>query len=48
MAKHIVTVIREDGEVDYLYEETVKYSPPPYKVKAVDHETIYRSPKSLK
>lgn len=36
--KHVVTIVRDDGEVDYLYEETVKYSPPPYKVKAVDHE----------
>lgn len=41
MVKHIVTVVREDGEVDYLYEETVKYSPPPYKVKTVDRE-VYR------
>ena len=39
MTKHVVTVVREDGEIDYLYEETVKYSPPPYKVKAVDRET---------
>ena len=40
--KHVVTIVRDDGEVDYLYEETVKYSPPPYKVKAVDHEA-YRT-----
>ena len=39
MTKRVVTIVREDGEVDYLYEEAVKYSPPPYKVKAVDRET---------
>lgn len=39
MAKHVITVVRDDGKVDYLYEETVKYSPPPYKVKEVDRET---------
>lgn len=45
MTRHVITVIREDGEVDYLYEETVKYEPPPYKVKEVDRETyLYRRP----
>ena len=45
MTKHVIEVIRDDGEVDYLYEETVKYSPPPYKVKEVDRETyLYRRP----
>ena len=39
MTKRVITVVREDGKEDYLYEETVKYSPPPYKVKAVDRET---------
>ena len=45
MTRHVITVIREDGEVDYLYEETVKYEPPPYKVKEVDRETyLYHRP----
>jgi uncharacterized tellurite resistance protein B-like protein len=38
MTKHVITIVREDGEIDYLYEETVKYNPPPYEVKAVDRE----------
>lgn len=46
MTKRVITVINEDGEVDYLYEETVKYSPPPYKVKAVDRETYCYSAQS--
>lgn len=45
MTRKVVEVIREDGEIDYLYEETVRYSPPPYKVKEVDRETyLYRHP----
>lgn len=44
MIRRVITVVREDGEIDYLYEETVKYSPPPYKVKEVDRET-YLQPK---
>ena len=39
MTRRVIVVVREDGTEDYLYEETVKYSPPPYKVKAVGHET---------
>lgn len=39
MTKRVIVVVREDGTEDYLYEETAKYSPPPYKVKAVDRET---------
>lgn len=35
MTRRVITIVREDGEVDYLYEETVKYSPPPYKVEKV-------------
>ena len=38
MTRRVIVVVREDGTEDYLYEETVRYSPPPYKVKAVDHE----------
>ena len=44
MVKRVITVVREDGEVDYLYEEAVKYSPPPYKVKAVDYEAYRTAP----
>jgi hypothetical protein len=45
MTRRVIVVVREDGTEDYLYEETVKYSPPPYKVKAVDRETYcYRRP----
>lgn len=47
MVKRIVTVVREDGSEDYLYEETVKYSPPPYEIKAVDRE-VYCSPRPAK
>ena len=39
MTRRVIVVVREDGTEDYLYEETVKYNPPPYKVKAVDRET---------
>lgn len=39
MTRRVIVVVREDGTEDYLYEETVRYSPPPYKVKAVDRET---------
>ena len=44
MRKHIITVVREDGEVDYLYEETVKYSPPLYKVEKVGLNETYPRP----
>jgi len=44
MTRRVITIVREDGEVDYLYEETVKYSPPPYKVEKVGlNETYHRS-----
>ena len=47
MVRHVITVVRDDVEIDYLYEETVEYSPPPYKVKEVDRETyLYRRPKA--
>ena len=45
MTRHIITVIREDGEIDYLYEETVKYSPPPYETEMVGlNETYHTQP----
>lgn len=47
MVRHVITVVRENGEIDYLYEETVEYSPPPYKVKEVNRETyLYCRPKA--
>jgi hypothetical protein len=46
MIKHVITVVREDGEIDYLYEETVKYSPPPYKVEKVGLSETYLANKS--
>lgn len=46
MTRRVIVVVREDGTEDYLYEETVRYSPPPYKVKAVDRETYcYSAPR---
>lgn len=48
MIKHVITVVREDGEIDYLYEETVKYSPPPYKVEKVGLSETYLQPKALR
>lgn len=44
MTRKVVEVIREDGEIDYLYEATVEYSPPPYKVKKVDLSETYLCP----
>jgi len=43
MTRHIITVVREDGEIDYLYKETVKYSPPPYKTKEVGLSETYHT-----
>ena len=46
MTRRVIIVVRDDGTEDYLYEETVKYSPPPYKVKTVDRETYcYSAPR---
>lgn len=43
MTRHVITVVREDGETDYLYEETVKYSPPPYKTKKAGLSETYHT-----
>lgn len=47
MTRRVIVVVREDGTEDYLYEETVKYSPPPYKVKKVGLNETYH-PKALR
>lgn len=41
MTRRVIVVVREDGTEDYLYEETVKYSPPPYKVEKVGLNETY-------
>lgn len=48
MLKKVITVVREDGKEDYLYEEAVKYSPPPYKTEKVGLSETYHNTKSLR